>query len=223
MSLFNKFKETATRGVQNFNDIPIDKSKFKNPDYLSPEDKELLKDLEMDEFQRNDGFNLMQPQKPESFHHYILENQYQDVERLIRGFKDVWNKEKERWETKRKEKHCFTDEEAEDILRVLQGYFSTDIKLATLTPEEYPIILNMIFDQLWVLFREIMEYRFGRFGDFHEQLKMKQQAISIFNVVMVRIKANLSRSVGGKENKYTHESVQGQESLNYSDRKQIRY
>src|SRR3972149_7236750 len=41
----------------------------------------------------NDPVSLYPAQKPESFHFFILENQYQDLERAIRGVKDVWDKE----------------------------------------------------------------------------------------------------------------------------------
>ena len=53
-----------------------------------------------DEDYGDDGFDdfddkvAIQPgQKSESFHHFILENQYKDLERSIRGFKDIFNKE----------------------------------------------------------------------------------------------------------------------------------
>jgi len=35
---------------------------------------------------------------------------------------------------------------------------------------------------------------------------------------MTRIQANYSRSIGGQENKFTHDSVKGQESLQQTDR-----
>jgi hypothetical protein len=87
-----------------------------------------------DEINLNDldkyGVGIQPAQKPESFHHFILENQYKDLEKSIRGYKDVYNKETREWETKRKESHCFTDEEAEEILRMAQTLLATDIKLS---------------------------------------------------------------------------------------------
>ena len=76
------------------------------------------------------GVGIQPAQKPESFHHFILENKYQDLEKSIRGYKDVYNKNTREWETKRKETHCFTDEEAEEILRTAQSLLATDIKLS---------------------------------------------------------------------------------------------
>ncbi len=79
--------------------------------------------------------------------------------------------------------------------------------------------MNLIHQQVWILFKEIMDYRFGRFGNVTKQLMMKQQAVNIFNVLMMRIKANYSRAVEGRENKETHNSVKGQESLQQTERK----
>ena len=141
------------------------------------------------------------------------------MERSIRGVKDVWNKEENKWVTKRKAEHCFTDEEAEDIVRTAQSHLSSDLKLAFFSKEEYPLLLNQVFDQLWELFYSIMEYRFGRFGNATKQQKMKLQAINIFNMLMMRIKANYSRAIGGSENKLTHDSVKGQESLQHTERR----
>lgn len=168
---------------------------------------------------RDDYLNLYPAQKPESFHFFILENQYQDLERLIRGVKDVWDKDKQKWVIKRKEFHCFTDEESEEIIRTAQSHFSSDVKLAIISKEEYPVLMQSIYQQLWILFKEIMDYRFGRFGDITKQMKMKQQAVNIFNVLMMRIKVNYSRAVEGRENRSTHDSVKGQESLQQTERK----
>jgi hypothetical protein len=167
----------------------------------------------------NEPMNLYPSQKPESFHFFILENQYQDLERAIRGVKDVWDKDKNAFVIKRKSEHCFTDEESEDIVRTAQTHLSSDIKLAIFNLNEYPILLDGIYQQLWIMFKEIMDYRFGRFGNVTKQARMKQQAMNIFNMLMMRIKANYSRAVGGAENKATHDSVKGQESLQQTERR----
>jgi len=178
-----------------------------------------MDDFFKNDFSDEDSLNLYPAQRPESFHFFILENQYQDLERLIRGVKDVWDKDRQKWVIKRKAEHCFTDEESEEIVRTAQSHLSSDIKLATFSREEYPIIMNNIFQQIWILFKEIMDYRYGRFGNITKQMNMKQQAVNIFNVLMMRIKANYSRAVEGRENKSTHDSVKGQESLQQTDRK----
>ena len=167
-----------------------------------------------------DQSGLFPAQKPESFHFFILENQYQDLERVIRGVKDVWDKEREKWIIKKKDRHCFTDEESEEIVRTAQSHLSSDVKLGILNRQEYPIILQGIYNQLWVMFKSIMDYRFGRFGNQTNQLKAKQQAVNIFNILMMRIKMNYSRAIEGRENSATHDSVKGQESLNQPDRKE---
>ena len=160
-----------------------------------------------------------QGQKPEGFHYFILENQYQDIERAIRGYKDMYNGKTERWELRKKAEHCFTDEEAETIVRTAQSHLSTDVKLALISKDEYPILMTSIYNQLRNLFRSIMEYRFGRFGSSEKQYKMKLEAVNIFQMLVFRIKMNYSRAWGGNENKVTHESVKGQESLQQIDRK----
>jgi len=174
-----------------------------------------------DDFNSRDQYNLYPAQKPESFHFFILENQYQDLERAIRGVKDVWDKENQKWTIKRKEIHCFTDEESEEIVRTAQSHLSSDIKLAIFSREEYPILMEAIYEQLWVLFKEIMDYRYARYGNITKQLVMKQQAVNIFTILMMRIKANYSRAVDGRENRATHDSVKGQESLQQTDRREV--
>lgn len=160
-----------------------------------------------------DDVNIPPAQKPESFHHFILENQYKDLERSIRGFKDVYNKETQQWEIKRKQEHCFTDEEAEEILRTAQSHLATDIKLSFISKETYPLLMDALFKQLLYLFRQISEYRYGRYGSFEKQYEMKAENLKIFIELMTRIQANYSRAIQGVENKSTHGSVRTQESL----------
>ena len=156
---------------------------------------------------------IQQSQKPESFHHFILENQYRDLEMSIRGYKDVYQKETRKWVTKRKEKHCFTDEESEEILRCAQSHLSTDIKLSYINKEAFPLMMDALYKQLELLFRSMAEYRYGRYGDATAQYQMKLMNLKIFGEMITRIQANYSRAIMGMENKYTHESVKGQESL----------
>jgi len=160
-----------------------------------------------------DEVGIQPAQKPESFHHFILENQYKDLERSIRGLKDVWNKEEQKWVTKRKDCHCFTDEEAEDILRTAQSHLATDVKLGFIKTEVFGDYMMAIYKELAFLFESIAEYRYGRYGDFEKQYKMKLQNQKIFLELFTRVQANYSRAIAGAENKATHGSVRGQESL----------
>lgn len=167
-------------------------------------------------------------QKPESFHHFILENQYKDLERSIRGLKDVWDKDTQRWKTKRKELHCFTDEEAEDILRTAQSHLATDVKLGWIKMEVFGDYMNALYKELSFLFESIAEYRYGRYNNkngslnYEKQYQMKVQNQKIFLELWTRVQANYSRSINGTENKLTHESVKGQESLQNTERDQSR-
>ncbi len=166
-------------------------------------------------------------QKPESFHHFILENQYKDLERSIRGFKDLYDKKTNKWVTKRKDEHCFTDEEAEEILRTAQSHLATDIKLGFISKDAFPLMMDAIYKEIAFLFESIAEYRYGRYNEikdgklfdlnYEKQYKMKLQNHKIFLELFTRIQANYSRAIQGQENKYTHESVKGQESLQSSD------
>lgn len=237
MGLFDSFVDKAKNKL---NDIQnpkenLDYRKFEDPndeykhDDSSKMDNKNNEDKFVDPFSEDffdnqdkingDPVSLYPAQKPESFHFFILENQYQDLERAIRGVKDVWDKENEKWVIKRKKEHCFTDEESEEIVRTAQSHLSSDIKLAIFNRNEYPILLDSIYEQIWVLFKSIMDYRFGRFGNITNQANMKLQAVNIFNMLMMRIKANYSRAVEGRENYATHDSVKGQESLNQTDRR----
>jgi len=174
------------------------------------------------------GVGIQPAQKPESFHHFILENQYKDLEKSIRGYKDVYNKETREWETKRKQLHCFTDEEAEEILRTAQSLLATDIKLGFINKEVFGVKMMLLYKRLRQLFREIAEYRYGRYshdekgkekvGGYAIEQGMKLQNLKIFVELTERIVANYSRSIQGVENKLTHSSVQGQESLQSADR-----
>jgi len=173
------------------------------------------------------GVGIQPAQKPESFHHFILENKYQDLEKSIRGYKDVYNKTTREWETKRKELHCFTDEEAEEILRTAQSLLATDIKLSFINKEVFGFRMMMLYKRLKQLFREIAEYRYGRYS--HNENRspkkngyaieqyMKLQNLKIFVELTERVVANYSRAIQGIENKLTHQSVSAQESLQSSE------
>jgi len=185
---------------------------------------------EIDDYDDYDNYedevSIQPAQKPESFHHYILENQYQELEKSIRGYKDVFNNETKEWQTKRKDLHCFTDEEAEDILRLTQSLLATDIKLSFISKEGFPVKAMMLFKQIKTLFRQIAEYRYGRYshnkdgsekpGGYGIEQAMKLQNLKIFVELSERIVANFSRAIQGIENKLTHQSVKGQESLQTS-------
>ena len=75
-----------------------------------------------------------------------------------------------------------------------------------------------IYKELAFLFESIAEYRYGRYGDEEKQYQMKLQNHKIFLELFTRVQANYSRSIQGTENKATHNSVRGQESLQSSDR-----
>ena len=194
-------------------------------------------------FPGEDGFNdfddpvAIQPgQKPESFHHFILENQYKDLERSIRGFKDVFDKDINDWVLKRKKEHCFTDEEAEDILRTAQSHLATDIKLGRISKDTFGDYMDALYKQLTLVFERIAEYKYGRYNTFNDaktklikvnfetQGAMKSMNLKIFLELWTRIQMNYSRAIGAAENIATHGSVKGQESLqgngdqDYADR-----
>lgn len=160
-----------------------------------------------------DDVNVMPAQKPESFHHFILENKYKDLEKSIRGYKDVFDKDKQIWQVKRKATHCFTDEESEEILRTAQSHLATDIKLTFYDKKTFGIRFLAVYDKMEFLFKRIMEYRFGRFGDPKKQGQMKDQALKIFVELITRVEANYLMAIQGMENKRTHEGIQSQESL----------
>ena len=171
---------------------------------------------EFDELRDDEDVYLQQSQKPESFHHFILENQYKDLERSIRGFKDVFDKDKQNWKTVRKSEHCFTDEEAEEILRMVQSHLATDIKLSFINKDVFGATMTAIYKRMDELLYSIAEYRYGRYGDSDKQYQMKLQNRKIFLEIWTRVQANYSRAIQGMENKFTHDSVKGQESLQAS-------
>ncbi len=131
----------------------------------------------------------------------------------IRGYKNVFDKATREWKTVRKGEHCFTDEEAEEILRTAQSHLATDIKLSFINKEAFGEMMMAIYKRVDELFYSISEYRYGRFGNEDRQYQMKLQNRKVFLELWTRIQANYSRAIAGQENKYTHESVKGQESL----------
>lgn len=204
-NLFEKFKKKAEKGMEK-----IDKT-F---DYGQEDDGDRGIEGEGGDQPPEEDFNRTPPaQKSESFHHYVLENKYRDLERSIRGVKDVYNKTSQKFEMKRKAAHCFTDEEAEEILRTAQAHLSPDIKLACFTENEYKGMMGILYDELSSLFRHIAEYRYGRYTGYEKQLEMKLMNKKIFLELYNSIRANYSRAIKGTENKRTHEGVAGQENL----------
>jgi len=193
-------------------------------EYDDLDDVEDEYDEEFDKY----GVGISPAQKPESFHHFILENQYKDLEKSIRGYKDVYNKETRERETKRKDAHCFTDEEAEEILRTAQSHLATDIKLSFINKEVFGEMMMAIYKRLDELFYSISEYRYGRYshnkngdsieGGYQKEYEMKLQNRKVFLELWTRVQANYSRAISGAENRATHQSVHGQESLQNSDR-----
>ena len=77
-----------------------------------------------------------------------------------------------------------------------------------------------IGNRLFQYIRSIMYYQFGRFKE-SEQLNMKEDALNILQAVLSRIKMNYSRAIKGQENRYTHDSVKGQESLQQTQEKNL--
>jgi hypothetical protein len=183
-----------------------------NDPILSPnKGKDIISDPFLNEFPL-----MQQAQKPESFHRYILENQYQDLERSIRGIKDIFDVNEQKWRSVKKKIHCFTDEEAENILRSAQSHLSSDIKLSIIPKETFGDYLIGLFMQFDFIFRSIAEYRYGRYGSTENQRKMKELNLKILIELWTRIQANYSRAIEGRENRYTHDNIKGQESLNNS-------
>jgi hypothetical protein len=234
-----KYLEKFKKGIKNIDEKIKDSSKEKNElgsiedfekydeadfqDYIGEEFKnDLRSGIKPNNFNDFGGFGsfdevgLQPSQKPESFHHYVLENKYRDVERVIRGFKDVYDKETREWRTIRKKDHCFTDEEAEEIVRTVQSHLSTDIKLARMSLEAFGKMMDLLLEHLENQFYRIAEYRYGRYGSYEEQGKMKDTNKNILTQVYNLIWANYSRAIGGNENKAAHDSVKGQESLQQS-------
>jgi hypothetical protein len=79
-------------------------------------------------------------------------------------------------------------------------------------------MMDLLFEHLENQFYRIAEYRYGRYGDYETQGKMKDMNMNILTQVYNNIWANYSRAIGGSENRATHESVKGQESLQNTDR-----
>jgi len=209
----DRFNRNNNPNNQRYNINKKTNSDFTGEEELEEDNSE---DDRYDDF--NDKVSIQPSQKPESFHHFILENQYKDLERSIRGFKDVFDKDTQSWQLKRKAEHCFTDEEAEDILRTAQSHLATDIKLGRISKDTFGDYMDALYKQLTLIFERIAEYKYGRYGSFEIQGAMKSQNLKIFLELWTRIQMNYSRAIGAAENISTHNSVKGQESLQSGER-----
>jgi len=241
----NKFKKNIGIIDKKANEIVNKKKRkeFRGGRIREKKQEKISEDIFRDDFEEDDNFEednygedrrdfydevgILPSQKPESFHHFILENQYRDLEKSIRGYKEVFDKHLKEWKTIRKQTHCFTDEEAEEILRTAQSHLATDIKLSFINRESFGAMMMAIYKRIDELFTSIAEYRYGRYshnedGSLKEnayeiEYQMKIQNRKIFLELWARIQANYSRAIQGQENKYTHDSVKGQESLQQTD------
>lgn len=180
-------------------------------------------DKEMDKFldknvNNYDEVGINVSQKPESFHHFLLEDKYKDAEMKIRGFKEIYDKEKQKWVVVRRSVHCFTDEEAEYILRTIQIYLSSSITLGRISREQYGIKIMAIHDEISSVFVNIATYKYCRYVKPEVIEEMHIQNHEIFVCAMELIKSNYTRSIDGEENKRTHDKLQHQESLRYGDK-----
>jgi|LGOV01.1.fsa_nt_gb hypothetical protein len=233
----NKFKSTAKVAGEIINET-LDDSKFDRNETIDKSrfhPEEAIEDSINDNFDndfshKNDAeVNIQSSQKPESFHHFILENKFVELERDVRGFKDVFNKATHQWELKRKEEHCFTDEEGENIVRLIQSHLSADIKLGWIPLDKIGEVLDALYEEIEYYFRRIAEYQYGRYNNnngslnYARQGRMKSLNHKIFLDVWVRIQANYSRSIQGTENRLTHDSVKAQESLQGTERNEDKY
>ncbi len=104
------------------------------------------------------------------------------------------------------------------IVRMAQSHLSTDIKLSRIKIDSFGLLMNALYKQMEYLFERIAEYNYGRYGGYDIQGDMKAQNLKIFNDLWNRIQANYSRAIDASENKATHQSVRGQESLQGGDR-----
>jgi hypothetical protein len=213
----DKFKRKKDGTEETIQKIEKINKKKQKKDNLYGEFYDPFDDKNLNELGGYDEYPLTaQAQKPESFHRYILENQYQDLERSIRGIKDIWDKKQQKFISVRKKVHCFTEEEAENILRTAQSHLSADIKLSYIPRDVFGAYMIGLFDQFYFLFRSIAEYNYGRYGNYKSQYTMKVQNLKILIELWTRIQANYSRAIAGQENRFTHENIKGQESLNTS-------
>ena len=97
----------------------------------------------------------------------------------IRGVMEIWNKKEQKFIMVKKKIHCFTDEEAENILRTVQSHLSSDIKLSLIPKQTFGAYMIGLFEQFQLMFRAIAEYNYGRYGSYESQYKMKSQNLKI--------------------------------------------
>jgi len=141
--------------------------------------------------------------KSSNYFSLLLDPSYADLEMKIRGLKRITVKDK--FGTKnvlrRIPNHYLSDEGAEDILSELISYLGSDIKLGVLTTEEFLSTMD-ILRKFTVSYISNNMYKLGM--DTEEK---QRKAPQLINMILIRIRQVLSRSIAGKENERSHGDI----------------
>lgn len=143
----------------------------------------------------------------------LLDPDYEDLELKVRGlraYKEKDNNGKEILITRKIPNHYLSDEGAEDILSELTFYLGSDMKLGVLTKDEYLGTMN-ILRKFIVSYISNNLYKLGM--DTEEK---QRKSPMLINMILIKIRQVLSRSVSGKENERSHGDIKLSGELDFN-------
>jgi len=143
----------------------------------------------------------------------LLDPDYADLEMKIRGlrvYRETDEMGREILITKKVPNHFLSDEGAEDVLSELSAYLGSDMKLGVLTKDEYLMTMD-ILRKFMVSYISNNMYKLGM--DTEEK---QRKAVQLINMMLIRIRQVLSRSIGGKENERSHGDIKLSGELDFN-------
>lgn len=143
-------------------------------------------------------------EKPTNYFSLILGSDYEDLELDIRGLR--WmkyqdKKGKEQVILERREDHYLSEDGANDIITKLKGHLSTDIKLAFFSNDEFMKMQDILRSTLYKYIKRNL-YKLGM-----DTEAKQRNARPLFALILNRIRAVYSQSIGGATNKSSHGDI----------------
>ena len=142
----------------------------------------------------------------------LLEPDYAKLEMKIRGLRQFKTKDKfgkENTILKKVKDHYLSEEGAEEIITLLSSYVGSDMKLGVLTSDEFLQTMDIIRKVL-ISFVQNNLYSLGM-----DTEQKQRKANTLCNMILVRIRQVLSRSISGTENERSHGDIKLTGELDY--------
>jgi len=142
----------------------------------------------------------------------LLEPDYAKLEMKIRGLRQFKIKDqfgKEKIVLKKVKDHYLSEDGAEEIITLLSSYVGSDMKLGVLTTDEFLQTMDIIRKVL-ISYVQNNLYSLGM-----DTERKQRKANTLCNMILVRIRQILSRSISGTENERSHGDIKLTGELDY--------